>query len=287
MCLLFLYVNDDPDENGYRLVLANNRDELWDRPTDPVNYRDDNKWVGGADLEPGREGGTWLGMSTNGKVAILLNILSSQRLDAKGRGSLVRDFLTQDISAEEYTKKIAESASQYNPFHLLTFDLRDKCHVHSVTFCEKTTTRKSTSGYHGSDNGRDLERPWKKREEGQKKFSNIVKNYGTIDQKDQLVENIINLLNDKSCHLPDETLKEQIIKTGRTDPSIIADSIKARSSVFVYIPTIRYGTRTNTVILVDKGGNCEYVERTLQTPVDSENFQWETKKLQFKLTDDL
>ncbi|KAL4223792.1 Transport and Golgi organization protein 2 [Mactra antiquata] len=284
MCLLFLYVNDDPDENGYRLVLANNRDEFWDRPTDPVDFRDDYTWVGGADLVPGRENGTWLGISTDGKIAVLLNIFGLHRHAVKGRGSLVRDFLTQDISAEEYTQKISESARQYKPFHLFTVDLRDDCHVHSASFFDDTKTRTSPPGCYGADNGTDIDNPWEKRQEGEKKFSNIVNKYGSIDQRDQLVENITDLLNDKTRHIYDQCLNKQARDVGRSQQR---DLILAGDSIFVYEPNMRYGTRTNTVILVDKGGNCEYIERTLQTPVDSENLQWETTKMQFKLTDDI
>ena len=33
MCVTFFYQNEECDPNGYRLVLANNRDERWSRPT--------------------------------------------------------------------------------------------------------------------------------------------------------------------------------------------------------------------------------------------------------------
>ncbi|XP_060558813.1 transport and Golgi organization 2 homolog [Ruditapes philippinarum] len=127
MCLLFVYVNENPEENGYKLILASNRDEFWPRPTDTAKFRDDSKWMGGADLEPGREGGSWLGISTSGKIGVLLNVLAKQRLDAKGRGSLVRDFLRGDESCEEYLDRISLSSSEYNPFHLILLDLRDDC----------------------------------------------------------------------------------------------------------------------------------------------------------------
>ena len=41
----------------------------------------------GIDLEPGREGGTWQGMSKTGKFAVLLNILSIRTHNMKGRGN--------------------------------------------------------------------------------------------------------------------------------------------------------------------------------------------------------
>ena len=40
----------------------------------------------GLDQQPGREGGTWLGMNTDGKVGVLLNILGEQVDNKRGRG---------------------------------------------------------------------------------------------------------------------------------------------------------------------------------------------------------
>ena len=39
------------------------------------------------DLEPGREGGTWLGLSVTGRFSALLNVLARQSKDKKGRGT--------------------------------------------------------------------------------------------------------------------------------------------------------------------------------------------------------
>ena len=48
MCMLFLYLNDNKHECPYRLVVANNRDEYWDRPTATAEFRGDNQqWIGG------------------------------------------------------------------------------------------------------------------------------------------------------------------------------------------------------------------------------------------------
>lgn len=41
-------------------------------------------------MNPGKEGGTWLGMSKKGRLAVILNIFNPDgiRDDAKGRGKL-------------------------------------------------------------------------------------------------------------------------------------------------------------------------------------------------------
>jgi len=38
MCILFMYVNNNPSPDGYQLVIANNRDEFYDRPAQPAAF---------------------------------------------------------------------------------------------------------------------------------------------------------------------------------------------------------------------------------------------------------
>ncbi|XP_022228400.1 transport and Golgi organization protein 2 isoform X1 [Drosophila obscura] len=78
MCVIFFYTNSDPQPGGYRLILASNRDEFFARKTvRATEWPDADHVVGGIDLEPGREGGTWLAIgSAIGvfKVGALLNL---------------------------------------------------------------------------------------------------------------------------------------------------------------------------------------------------------------------
>ena len=48
-----------------------------------------NKYSVGLDAMPGKEGGTWMGFSTQGKVGVLLNILENNKSSnrpKRGRG---------------------------------------------------------------------------------------------------------------------------------------------------------------------------------------------------------
>ena len=77
-------------------------------------------------MTPGKEGGTWLGMSKTGRLAFLLNIRRLDEVvdpDAKGRGSLVKDFVEGSKGCEEYLKEIAKDGDLYNGFNLVTADL--------------------------------------------------------------------------------------------------------------------------------------------------------------------
>lgn len=280
MCLLFVYVNPDPGGEGYRLIIASNRDELWDRPTDTAAFRDEGKWIGGMDLEPGREGGSWLGISKTGRVAALLNILAVQDPEAKGRGSLVRDFLTSDVLCEDYLAEVSSEGSQYNPFHLLLLDLRQTSELHCLSYCKQPSIKTLPPGVHGADNNKDLVQVWKKREAGQQIFSDIINKHGHTAQHETLSQKLFDLLNDRTQYFPDECLAKAFEDVGRESTG---DLITQRSAVFVFSPQVKYGTRTNTVILLDNNGNCDYIERTYVTPIDLDHPKWTMVYKQFKV----
>ena len=63
MCLIFVAVDAHPE---YRIVIAANRDEFYDRPSAPASFWPDApQLLAGKDL---RSGGTWLGVTRTGPV---------------------------------------------------------------------------------------------------------------------------------------------------------------------------------------------------------------------------
>jgi uncharacterized protein with NRDE domain len=91
MCLMAFAWGMHPDG---ALLLAANRDEYWDRPTDPLAC-----WAlpDGTPVCAGRDrlaGGTWLGMNLAGRVAMLTNVRAAQPPSgARSRGDLVTRWL--------------------------------------------------------------------------------------------------------------------------------------------------------------------------------------------------
>ena len=83
MCILFLHYH--PSATGvdkctcpYVLVAAVNRDEFYDRPTQPLHFwQDQPDILAGRDvMRTGlRERGTWLGVSRGGRFAVLTNYM--------------------------------------------------------------------------------------------------------------------------------------------------------------------------------------------------------------------
>ncbi len=63
MCLIFISHKNHPT---YKLIVAGNRDEFYNRRTAPAAFWEDHPGVlGGRDLEGG---GIWLGMNRIGKI---------------------------------------------------------------------------------------------------------------------------------------------------------------------------------------------------------------------------
>jgi uncharacterized protein with NRDE domain len=90
MCLIVFAYDVHP---SYKLVLAANRDEFYDRPAAPADFwKDHPNLLAGRDL---KEKGTWLGITRQGKFAAITNYRdpASFMFNAQSRGKLVKDFL--------------------------------------------------------------------------------------------------------------------------------------------------------------------------------------------------
>jgi uncharacterized protein with NRDE domain len=119
MCLIAFAIAADP---VCPLFIAANRDEFLDRPTAPLH-----RWslpngaivFGGRDL---RDGGTWLGLDTTGRVAMLTNVRDPQpQPAARSRGELANRWLAGDVSWEALLEGL--SAGDYGGFNLVVGDV--------------------------------------------------------------------------------------------------------------------------------------------------------------------
>ena len=80
----------------YPLILAANRDEFYQRPTDRMHFWQSNPSIlAGKDLD---QGGTWFGVHKNGRFAALTNYRdpASIKQNAPSRGEIIIDFLKSD-----------------------------------------------------------------------------------------------------------------------------------------------------------------------------------------------
>src|SRR5262245_59506988 len=115
MCLLLVAWKA---EARFPLVLAANRDEMYERPTTPAHWWEDQPQIlAGRYLQAG---GTWLGVTKSGRFAALTNYREpgQHRPDARSRGALVQDFLVSTDSPAKFGEKLALGLSLYNGFNL-------------------------------------------------------------------------------------------------------------------------------------------------------------------------
>ncbi|XP_026279502.1 transport and Golgi organization protein 2 [Frankliniella occidentalis] len=292
MCILFVEVNDSPAEDGYRLILASNRDEHYRRPTDYAHHWEEAPSVfGGRDMEPGREGGTWLALDTAGagRLAALLNVMGTpSKPDSRPRGMLVADYVRGAEHAECYSNKLAAIGTEYSAFHLVTIDLNpskgglwhySNCTEEEGVGGSVTHLRRGRFALGNSL----VHQPFRKVTAGGQRFEGILDRCGkTTAQRDKLVAELEGLLKWNQEHYPDETLEGRAAKG-----NLRKETVHMHSVVFQRHPT--YGTRTHTIILVDANWRCDYYEMTLgenrETTMNPDTSRWHHIHKTFQLED--
>lgn len=255
MCLILFGYKTHP---RYKLIVAANRDEFYERPTAIANYWNDNPDViAGRDLEAQ---GTWMGMNKKtGAISMLTNYrdLANLKTSAPSRGALVSDFLTKNISSEDYYTSIAETLPDFNGFNMV-FGTADELYYTSNEF--KGGLRKIPKGIYGLSNHL-LNTDWPKVKKGKLKLSAIT------DERNFEVEHLFEALYDDEL-APDLQLP---------DTGIGLEKERMLSSMFIKSP--EYGTRCSTVILVDNNNKVLFAERTYNTST----FEYDTKYHKFKI----
>jgi uncharacterized protein with NRDE domain len=251
MFLIFFSVQNHPT---YKLIIAANRDEFYNRKTAPAAYWEDHpEIVGGRDLEAG---GTWMAMTKSGKISMLTNYRDPLNIDPKApsRGQLITDYLLSHEGPEEYLKRIEKSGKVYNGFNLLAGSVNELWYYSNY----KEGVDKIAPGFYGISNHL-LETPWPKVVRGKEKFKTLLlQQY--IDPKD-----IFDILYDDAI-----AEDERLPNTGLT-----IDRERALSSMF--IKTENYGSRCSTVVLVDHDNHVFFSERVYNL----KTFQFTTQTFKF------
>ena len=256
MCLILFSYKQHP---LYPLVLAANRDEFYDRPTAPASF-----WEERADLLAGRdlkEGGTWLGITKQGRMAALTNYRApaSIKLQAPSRGWLIKDYLCGEEDADIYLNKLEKEADRYNGFSVI---LGDPFQLYY--FSNHSGIRKLSPGLYGLSNHL-LDTPWPKVERGKKLLAEVLS-----EKEIPQPEDIFNLLKDQQ-RPPDELLP---------DTGVGLEWERILASMFIISPI--YGTRSSSLLLVDRCRRVTFIERTFSGRPDN----WMTAKVQFTIGGD-
>jgi uncharacterized protein with NRDE domain len=237
MCLILFAYNRHVK---YRLVLAANRDEFYDRPTAPMSYWSDHPMVlAGRDL---KSMGTWMGVARSGRIAAVTNYREpdTQRPDAPSRGNLISDYLTGDDTPGAYLRQLTERAIKFNGFNLLAGDTEELCYYSN----RGGEPIRLEAGIYGLSN-RLLNTPWPKVETGKSKLRSLIDLQGDIS-----ADNILDLLGSTSS-VPDDQLP---------DTGVGIEWERMLSPLFITSP--EYGTRCSTLLTIDRSNKLKITEIT-------------------------
>ena len=236
MCLILFAHRVHPD---YPLVLAANRDELYERPTLPAApWPEAPGVVAGRDV---RAGGTWLGVRRGGRWAAVTNHRGPLPPDpaARSRGGLVSEFLLGDVPAAGYVRAVEARAQEYNGFNLLVGDADDVFWISN----RGGAARRVEPGVHGLSNAL-LDTPWPKVRRGRAALARLLQ--AGSPRPEPLLEMLL-----------DRTLAadHELPRTG-----VGPEHERLLSPAFILSPD--YGTRSSSALLLAREGGGLFVERS-------------------------
>lgn len=253
MCLILFAYRVHPD---FPLILAGNRDEFHDRPAAPADF-----WEEAPEVLAGRDlvgSGTWLGITRGGRFAAVSNFRRPSELLREGlsRGRLTVDFLRGDSSPAVYLETVAEKGSSYKGFNLLVADQSSFAYYSN----REGVIRVLEPGIYGLSNAL-LDTPWPKVTKGKASLTALLA--AGPPEADRLLD----ILAD-TARAPDEQLP---------DTGVGLERERLLSSSFIISP--EYGTRASTVLLIDRTGTVDFIERTLDPSPD----RWREVHRRFRL----
>jgi len=253
VCLILFSYKTHPE---YKLVIAANRDEFYDRPTIPASFWDDHENVlAGRDLEAG---GTWMGINRSGGLCMLTNYrdMKNIKAGAPSRGKLVSDFLIAQPGPDSYLQPIDLLYAKYNGYNLVLGTVDDLWYYSNI----QRKIYMLGSGIYGLSNS-FLDTPWPKLVKGKRKLEQILEE-AHFDPEDLF----------KALYDDDLARDEELPDTG-----IGLDKERMLSSMF--IKSQDYGTRCSTILLVDNNNRALFMERTF----DTKTFEYQTKSYELNL----
>jgi uncharacterized protein with NRDE domain len=237
MCLAILALNV---LDQWPVVVVANRDEYHNRPTAGMQ-----PWIqmphilAGCDLQAG---GTWLGIGTDGRIALLTNVRDPSRLkhNAPTRGHLVSAFLSGNLGAQAYLNQLAVESMKYNGFNLVLTDKHTQRNAQwwHASNAQPRFVQPILSGMHGISNA-SLDTPWPK----------------TVTTTQAVQAHL-------SVHdTPQPSALSQIMR----NVDLVEDTLLPSTGIGIererllappFIVSPQYGTRCTTLVLQHRSGAC-------------------------------
>jgi uncharacterized protein with NRDE domain len=242
------------------MVLAANRDEYYRRPTAPAAFLDNAPDIlGGLDL---KHNGMWLGITRTGRLAAITNYRDPglDMSNAPSRGFLVKEFLLGKESPQNYLQHIKSVGDQYNGFNLLVGDRTELFYYSN----RGNRIQKIKPGTYGLSNHL-LDTPWPKIAKGKDTLKRLLENNKKVNP-----ENIFAMLRD-GVFPPDDLL-----------PDTGVDLEWERTLSPLFITSEIYGTRSSSIVLIERNGEITFMERTF-IPDGGVSRAGKTRKFSFKM----
>ncbi len=231
MCLIvFSALGDIKNDTEYSFILLANRDEYYDRPTESIHWWKEG-YLAGRDL---RAGGTWLGVSEDGRFAAVTNYREDPSVRESSRGDLVKSFLENKVLAKDYLQKI--NKQEYAGFNLL---LRDSTGVHYLSNRGGDGTQ-INNGVNALGN-RLLNSPTSKVENVSNSFRELLHTRFTE-------QDLLKFMQREEGDLS-KVGKDEFIRS------------EDQELPFRFIKSEFYGTRCTTVYLINKNGSHHILEQ--------------------------
>jgi uncharacterized protein with NRDE domain len=237
MCLIIFAYKALPELS---LVVAANRDELFTRSTRQAGFWSDSGANGdilaGRDLEAG---GTWLGVTRQGRFAAVTNIRDPLKKEAKSRsrGELTRNFLSSSLSSKAYCDLLKPDFDSYAGFNLLVGDGESLWYMNNFEhLCQELLP-----GVYGLSNG-ILNSPWPKVLNGKSQLVQLLS-----DPENLTTDSLIQMMQD-TAQAPDHLLPN----TG-----VPLELERTLSPAFISNPQRHYGTLCSTAVVLNSS-NANY-----------------------------
>jgi uncharacterized protein with NRDE domain len=240
VCLIVFAFDCHPH---YRLILGANRDEYRDRPAEQAGF-----WPDAPHILAGRDqqaGGTWLGVTIDGKLAAVTNYRDprQQVVAPPSRGTLVANFLRdQTITTEKFQRILNHDGQRYDGFNLL-YGTVDNLHYFTN---RGGSSGPITPGIHGLSNHL-LDTRWPKVTSARSRFKDLLQ-YKRVEPE-QLFE----------------TLSDPVPFAYRVLPDTGIGPERERLLSPIFIADEGYGTRSTTVLIIDRDGGVTFIERTFDS----------------------
>lgn len=237
MCLIVLAIGQHPE---FPVVLASNRDEFYERPSDPMHWWPDQPVLAGRDR---RSGGTWLAIQRDASLALVTNYRSgTAEAGKRSRGQIPLQLLQQGVSCDGVTDIFADRFF-YSGYNLLASNGADWFYSGSE---DRVPCRGLYRGFYGLSN-QLLQSDWPKVHRSRQLLQQSLKKADA--GADAVHGALIDALHDCTA-APDRLLPE-------TGISLALERILSP----IFIRGDDYGTRATTVITVNRHKKVQVSEQ--------------------------